>query len=262
MDVLTELGAFLIALLKSLPHLLAPFALAWIVSAAILILGFGAVKNRVRNMVTRLDNAIRMWAATLRYRVPGNETVERDETTERTNLSWFFRFWTNFASAPSLSVWSLLVPFWMGHRAAHHDVVSAATPFFQTYGVWLLPGLCYAGSMLLSFVLKRVFKRVRPPRKGFAFGHKLKDPSFPSGHSLTAFCFWMSCVATAARWSHWSSLSIALFALIAISIVCLTGLSRVYLGVHFPSDVLGGYLIGLVWCIACFVALSPVLWAA
>ena len=114
--------------------------------------------------------------------------------------------------------------------------------------------------MLLSYVLKRVFKRVRPPRKGFAFGHKLKDPSFPSGHSLTAFVFWMSCAATVVRWSGWNAGAVAMFCIVALLITGLTGLSRVYLGVHFPSDVGGGYLIGLVWCVACFAALSPVLW--
>lgn len=240
--------------------------MAWIVSAAILVVGFSGVKNRVRNHVTRVDNAIRAWAATLRYRTPGNDIIERDETTERVNLSWFFRFWTNFASAPSLSFFSLVVPFIAWNYASHTDTIRAGLRVANNSSStgwlhFLLPGLCYAGSMLLSYVLKRVFKRVRPPRKGFAFGHKLKDPSFPSGHSLTAFCFWMSCAATVARWSGWSSISIALFALMAVAIVALTGLSRVYLGVHFPSDVLGGYFIGLVWCIACFVALSPLLWA-
>lgn len=248
---------FLGALLRSLPPLLAPFALAWIVSTAILVLGFSGVKNRVRNHITQLDNTIRAWAATLRYKIAGNEAVERDETTERIVLSWFFRFWTNFASAPSLSFLSLAIPFlfWMNIRGGQ---VSAEEKVAWLH--FLLPGLCYAGSMLMSFVLKRVFKRVRPPRKGFAFGHKLKDPSFPSGHSLTAFCFWMMCVATVIRWSGWSSIAIILFTFVAIAIVALTGLSRVYLGVHFPSDVLGGYFIGLVWCVACYVALSPRLW--
>jgi len=261
-DVLKELGTFFIELLRALPSLLLRFSLAWIVSAAILVLGFGAVKNRLRNHVTIADNAIRKSAGKLRYGVAGDETIERDESSERVGLSWFFRFWTNFASAPSLSIWSLLVPFWLGRQAVHNGAVPVDAPFIQRFGLWLLPGLCYAGSMLLSFVLKRVFKRVRPPRKGFAFGHKLKDPSFPSGHSLTAFCFWMSLAATVVRWSGWSQGTIAMFCLMALVIVGLTGLSRVYLGVHFPSDVGGGYLIGLVWCVACFVALSPVLWPA
>jgi membrane-associated phospholipid phosphatase len=44
------------------------------------------------------------------------------------------------------------------------------------------------------------------------------------------------------------------FTLLAVIIVGLTGLSRVYMGVHFPSDVMGGYFIGAMWCLACFLA--------
>lgn len=262
LEVLLEFGRFLGAFLKSLPSLLALFALAWIFSVALLVLGFRGVKNRVRNHVTRVDNAIRVWAARLRYREESHLSEHAVEN-ERIVLSWFFRFWTNFASAPSLSFFSLVMPFWFYERALHSGAVShSTTPFapvaFSSF--LLLPGLCYAGSMLMSYVLKRVFKRVRPPRKGFAFGHKLKDPSFPSGHSLTAFCFWASCAVTIACWSGWESVAVVLFSLMAFAIIALTGLSRVYLGVHFPSDVLGGYFIGFVWCLACFIALSPVLW--
>jgi undecaprenyl-diphosphatase len=45
----------------------------------------------------------------------------------------------------------------------------------------------------------------------------------------------------------------------AILIVTLTGLSRVYLGVHFPTDVLGGYSMGLIWCVVCYFVLRPAL---
>jgi membrane-associated phospholipid phosphatase len=184
----------------------------------------------------------------LRYRIPGTATVERDESSERLHWSWFFRFWTNFASAPSLSFWSLAFPFWMWHMRRSQSSDDAA---FATVLPWLLPGICYYGSMLMSYVLKRVFKRVRPPRKGYAFGHKLKDPSFPSGHSLTAFCFW-TMLAIVVTVTSTSVPTVLAFALVGAAIILLTGLSRVYLGVHFPSDVLGGYFIGTVWCLSCY----------
>jgi len=46
-----------------------------------------------------------------------------------------------------------------------------------------------------------------------------------------------------------------LLALVALVIVGLTGTSRIYLGVHYASDVLGGYTIALVWCIVCYLFL-------
>jgi membrane-associated phospholipid phosphatase len=48
---------------------------------------------------------------------------------------------------------------------------------------------------------------------------------------------------------------VLLFGILAVTVVALTGLSRIYLGVHFPSDVIGGYIIGAVWCVMCFAAL-------
>lgn len=248
--MLSEIAVFLRELLVVLAHLLPRFALAWILSFAFLVLVFGAVKHRVRERVTHFDNRVRYWARGLRYR--HREDIE----TERVWLSWFFRFWTNFASAPSLSFFSLAIPFWWWHgggaaSGGRAELLGVAAP-------WLSPGVCYAGSMLLSFTLKRVFKRVRPPREGFAFGHKLKDPSFPSGHSLTSFCFWLP-LAAIFTGSFIAPLLAIPFWLVAACIVALTGLSRVYLGVHFPSDVLGGFFIGLVWCIAYSIVLLPML---
>jgi membrane-associated phospholipid phosphatase len=252
--VLSEIAPFLRELLIALVSLLPRFTPAWIFSFAFLVLVFSTVKHRVRHRVTHFDNGMRYWARGLRYR------DREDIDTERVGLSWFFRFWTNFASAPSLSFFSLAVPFWWWRgAAANGTAVAGGRPgLLEVAAPWLFPGVCYAGSMLLSFTLKRVFKRVRPPREGFAFGHKLKDPSFPSGHSLTSFCFWLP-MAAIFTGSTIAPALVVPFWLAALCIVALTGLSRVYLGVHFPSDVLGGYFIGLVWLIACFIALMPVL---
>jgi membrane-associated phospholipid phosphatase len=240
---------FVLQILQSLPALFPRFAFAWILALVLLVLGFSTVKRRVRHRVTRFDEGLRYWARGLRY---GNRD---DKSTERMGLSWFFRFWTNFASAPSLSFFSLAIPFAMLYR----DQWSEPRPIHLVTS-WLLPGLCYSGAMLLSFVMKRVFKRVRPPRDEKAFGHKLKDPSFPSGHSLTSFCFWAMFTLVLVQ-STVIPLGLIIFlGLVAVTIVALTGLSRVYLGVHFPSDVLGGWLIGAVWCLACYFALQPVLY--
>ena len=255
--MLAEIGAFGVLLLQTLWAILPRFALALLLTGALLVLFFSGVKERARRHVTHWDSRLREIAGRMRYRTPG------DQETDRVKWTWFFRFWTNFASAPSLSFWSLFLPFWMWHRVLSNASPNALNPqaanaqtVFTSVAPWVLPGVCYAGSMLLSFVLKRVFRRVRPPREGQAFGYKLKDPSFPSGHSLTSFCFWLMLAIVVFATGAWPVWVAILFALFALSIPLLTGWSRIYLGVHFPSDVLGGYFIGLAWCVACLLAFS------
>lgn len=252
--MIAEFLQFLGALFSALPALVPRFALAWIASFVVLVLTFSTAKSRVRERVTAFDESVRFWAGGLRYR------LREDLSSDRVARTWFFRFWTNFASAPSLSTFSLLIPFYWWHRESmYHGGGSSALQRWDYVLPWLFPGLCYAGSMLLSFVIKRYFKRQRPPREGKAFGYKLKDPSFPSGHSLTSFCFWLPMAFVVAQSGLLPVIGVAAFCALAVTIVVLTGLSRVYLGVHFPSDVLGGFTIGAVWCVACYFAIHPML---
>jgi membrane-associated phospholipid phosphatase len=238
--------------LHFLPQIFPRFAAAWFLCLLFLIYAFRTLKPRLQSRIVRFDETLQLFARRLRYRLQqADAALEPNKPpTERVLLTWFFRFWTNFASAPSLSVISIGMAIWMFHRARISFILSSfITPFYFTEK-WLLPVLCYFGSMGLSYVLKRVFRRVRPVREKGAFGHRLKDGSFPSGHSLTAFCFWIMCALV---------VSTPLFALVAIAIVLLTGLSRIYMAVHWPSDVVGGYVIGAVWTAFCFVALRGVL---
>ena len=242
-----EFSAFLQRLLQLILSLLPIFALTWLATFVVLVALFKGVKNRVRARVTHFDETIRVWAQTLRFK-----TIDEATQSERVARTWFFRFWTNFASAPSLSVISLLFPFFIYHRVLQFSGDPATA--FHEMKAWLFPGLCYAGSMLLSFVIKKVFNRVRPPRKEHAFGYKLKDASFPSGHSLTAFCFWISLALVISLSGLLPFTASLAFTILAVLIIGLTGLSRVYMGVHFPSDVMGGYFIGVLWCVVWTVA--------
>lgn len=245
-------GDFLSQFWATLPQLLPRFVLAWGVALLILVTVVSVLKKLIRPQVLRADARIRAWAKRVRYEdavagqaIAGQPVVGATEVRERHRRTYFFRFWTNFASAPSLSFFSLATAIWATGN-------SAAPRWFY------LPGLCYAGSMLLSWVSKRVFKRTRPERAPGAFGHKLADGSFPSGHSLTSFCFWFT-LPVAAIAAGMSGPFLALLILAAFAIVTLTGLSRIYLGVHFPSDVLGGFGIGTGWCLLCYFALRSAL---
>ena len=108
---------------------------------------------------------------------------------------------------------------------------------------------CLLGAIVLENVLKLVLHRARPD---VFFGTLPATYSFPSGHALFAMCFY-GALAIIATDSNLSIQKRAFVWFIAILLVLGIGLSRIYLGVHYPSDVLAGYLAGAAW-IACLHA--------
>ncbi|MCY7346680.1 MAG: phosphatase PAP2 family protein [Pyrinomonadaceae bacterium] len=102
------------------------------------------------------------------------------------------------------------------------------------------------GSSLLVFVLKHVFKRVRP--EPFFDTILPSSDSFPSGHSLGAFCFYGALAAILSARTNKLSLKIIIW-ISAAAMILFVGISRIYLGVHYPSDVVAGYAVGLIWVI-------------
>jgi undecaprenyl-diphosphatase len=115
----------------------------------------------------------------------------------------------------------------------------------------LLVAITAIGGGLLMGVLKISFHRERP--EPFFDTRLPASYSFPSGHALLSFCL---CGAGAAvlsadqkkRWAR-----IAIWALAAVLVVAI-GYSRIYLGVHYPSDVVAGYLAALVWVLGVGIA--------
>jgi len=98
-----------------------------------------------------------------------------------------------------------------------------------------------AGVMLLNSGLKLFFHQARPIPY---FGDVLDTYSFPSGHSAYSCCFYFAIAAIVATGAPRPSIRALPFG-IATVIVAAVGFSRVYLGVHQPSDVLGGYLVAM-----------------
>jgi len=114
--------------------------------------------------------------------------------------------------------------------------------------------LTMAGAIAWENGLKLIFHRLRP--ESF-FGLSPPTYSFPSGHSLFAACLYGALAAIAARHVSSAALRTCIWAaalLMALGI----GLSRVYLGLHYPSDVLGGYLAGGAWL--AFLGASGAFW--
>jgi len=99
------------------------------------------------------------------------------------------------------------------------------------------------GAVALNLAMKWGFHRPRP----VPFFGSVPDPySFPSGHSLLSFCFYGVLAGLIADRIDSRAAQAALWAA-AATLIAGIGLSRIYLGVHYPSDVIAGYLTAAVW---------------
>jgi undecaprenyl-diphosphatase len=107
------------------------------------------------------------------------------------------------------------------------------------------------GGIAFSTLFKRGFDRPRPDLVPHAT--EVYTASFPSGHAMMAAVTWLTLAAMLARVQPTRALKAYLFALAAL-ITVLVGASRVYLGVHWPTDVLAGWTAGAAWALACWLA--------
>lgn len=109
------------------------------------------------------------------------------------------------------------------------------------------------GGLLLNYVLKAGFDRPRP--EFFEWGTHAMTSSFPSGHAMSAAIVYPTIAYLAARVQK-THLARILTMLVAALLVVLISMSRVYLGVHYPSDVAAGVVVGLAWSAFCMVTLE------
>src|SRR6266567_3729778 len=107
--------------------------------------------------------------------------------------------------------------------------------------VWLV--ISMTGALGLDLALKYAFQRPRPVA---FFGVAPNSYSFPSGHALCSFCFYLVLAGLLSARIRSLALRIMIWTL-AVAMVAMIGLSRIYLGVHYPSDVIAGYLAAAVW---------------
>jgi undecaprenyl-diphosphatase len=99
------------------------------------------------------------------------------------------------------------------------------------------------GAEVIDQALKLGFQR---PRPDVFFGPQPLNYSFPSGHAMVSCCFYLALaeILMDDRWSRVRKLAVWTFAILLTGAI---GLSRVYLGVHYPTDVLGGYAAAIAW---------------
>jgi membrane-associated phospholipid phosphatase len=153
--------------------------------------------------------------------------------------TWFMRFFSAVgAPVTVLTIASIAAIFLFWRR--------------QRYAALLL-ALAVPGGMLLNFIVKVVVHRHRP-----IFDNPIQtlaSYSFPSGHAagstllfgaLTAIAIWQVC--------DWRVRTLVpACAALLIALICF---SRIYLGVHYLSDVIAGFLVGAVWLGACLIAIA------
>lgn len=128
------------------------------------------------------------------------------------------------------------------------------TGFFLLRRRWLLAAyvaIAVASGALLSSALKSGFDRPRPDL--VAHGQEVYSASFPSGHSMLSAVVFLTLgamLAGAQADRHVKAYILSLAAFVTLAV----GVSRVYLGVHWPTDVLGGWAAGTGWALACWAA--------
>lgn len=116
----------------------------------------------------------------------------------------------------------------------------------------LFVAFAVASGSVLSFVLKYVIDRPRPDIQS---GIRVFTSSFPSGHATVSAVVYLTLGALLAYISPSRRLSV-FFLATAVCLTLLVGLSRIYLGLHYPTDVVAGWALGCAWALLCWVGVN------
>lgn len=171
-------------------------------------------------------------AILLGFRVPGNPADPIGEP-------WFeeaMRDITALGSAPTLVI-----------------AVLAVVGFLMLSKAWrpaIFTLVASGGGLIVSSLLKYTVDRPRPDL--VPHGNLIYTTSFPSGHSMMSAVVYLTLAALVARLIERRRLKG--YALgVAMILTLLIGVSRIYLGVHWPSDVLAGWVAGAAWALGCWL---------
>jgi undecaprenyl-diphosphatase len=192
-------------------------------AVALLLFGVIAVSVATGNDLTQLDTRINGW-------------LHLHNTKQFTHL---FRLISKLHSNLIVAVITFALSAYLWFRHLRYWFVTFMSAVF--------------GGMLLNVVLKNLFVRPRPHFDDSV--RVLTTFSFPSGHTMLAAVFYGSlCAFVVSRLRGWILRATAVF--VAVFMIVLVGFGRMYLGVHYLSDVLGAMAEGLAWLAVCFLTVG------
>jgi undecaprenyl-diphosphatase len=120
----------------------------------------------------------------------------------------------------------------------------------EKYGAMWLVLIATVGGLGLSTALKHVYQRPRPQL--VAHLSQVYTTSFPSGHSMLSAVVYLTLGTLLARFVRERRVKFY-FVSVAMVLTFLVGVSRVFMGVHYPTDVLAGWAAGLSWALMCWI---------
>lgn len=172
------------------------------------------------------------WIAQRTQFFPGDMSITA--RLQRQRQPWFhrFMFWVS-----EIGFWQISVPQCIGVAGIFWALR------FRLEAIFIL---LTTSSNILNAIVKRMIKRPRPTKELVTVVRVLNEPSFPSGHVMHYTNFYGLLIYLLA--TNWRSgkLRNTLIGICTGLIVCI-GPSRIYLGAHWPSDVMAGYIYGGLW---------------
>ena len=152
--------------------------------------------------------------------------VHQFATPSLTRLMQIFSFLGSVVAVTGMSLVAVCVPLYFRHTRTAASVA-----------------ITMLGVAVLDLALKHAFHRPRPVA---FFGGTPNSYSFPSGHALGSLCFYGVLAAILAGRARGRRAKFCIWVATMV-LVGMIGLSRIYLGVHYPSDVIAGYCAAAVW---------------
>ena len=152
---------------------------------------------------------------------------------------WFEDMWRDVTALGSAIVLTLTTLACAGYLLMRRQYRTLALLAVATFG-----------GLIVSLLLKGLIDRPRPDFDSGA-GY-VATSSFPSGHSMLSAVVYLTLGTLLARASSRYRCKLY-FVSMAMLVALLVGFSRVYLGVHYPTDVLAGWSLGLIWALLCWL---------
>lgn len=170
----------------------------------------------------------------------GSEVIQGDTR----HFDQVVREWAHRFASPGMTRAMNAVSL-LGYNVLIVELVIAFAVFawlrWKRAAVWL--AVAMTGSLALDLSLKYAYHRTRPIA---FFGVAPRSYSFPSGHALCSLCFYGVMAGLVSARTKSLAWRLAIWTAAAVLVIAI-GFSRIYLGVHYPSDVLAGYLAATVW---------------